>query len=168
VRAAREALETGNVEGVLPWLGEAAERQAGEALTRARLARGQSPEARDVADRYFVDTIARFYCIAVDEVFMGVAPPGEDLGPAFPLVDRAVRRGELQPVLDMLHRAIDRSVRARWKDVALTKKRYTPGNTEAGRRYAAAYAVFADYVAAIFEVTAWEPPFELAGPEEVY
>jgi hypothetical protein len=53
VSAARSALEKGDVTVVLKWVRSEDEKEIGEVFQKVLVARKGSPEAKDIADRYF-------------------------------------------------------------------------------------------------------------------
>src|SRR5262245_870889 len=59
IKAAREALETGNVNLVLIWVKKDDETAIDKAFKQALVVRKQSPEAKEMADMYFFETLVR-------------------------------------------------------------------------------------------------------------
>src|SRR4029453_4731890 len=59
--AAVKALETKNVNLILPYVPAATEVELTAAFEQALIARGKGPEAKALADRYFMETAVRLH-----------------------------------------------------------------------------------------------------------
>ena len=90
VRAARRALEVSDVDLVLPYVHADGEREVRDAFDLATKARAASPEARDVADRWFFETVVRVHRAGEGATFTGLQPAGLDVGPVIPVAERAL------------------------------------------------------------------------------
>ena len=77
----RRALETGNVNIALKWVHQADEEEVRDAFTRAVAVRDLSPEARDLADRYFLDVLIRVHRAGERAGFDGGKPTGTHVPP---------------------------------------------------------------------------------------
>jgi hypothetical protein len=93
VQAARKALETGEVNLVLIWVQKPDEAEIKRAFDHAQTVRKLSAEARELADRYFFETLVRIHRAGEGAPFTGLKPAGRDLGPAIPAADNALRDG---------------------------------------------------------------------------
>ena len=93
VQAAQKALETGNVNLVLIWVQKPDEAEIKRAFDHAQAVRKLSAEARELADRYFFETLVRIHRAGEGAPFTGLKPAGRDLGPAIPAADNALRDG---------------------------------------------------------------------------
>ena len=85
----RRALETGNVNIALKWVHQGDEQEVREAFTRAVAVRDLSPDAREVADRYFLDVLIRVHRAGEGAGFDGIKPAGTHV----PAAGRRRRRG---------------------------------------------------------------------------
>ena len=101
VPAARKALETGNIN-LLVSVQKPDEAEIKRAFDHAQAVRKLSAEARELADRFFFETIARAHCTGEGAPFTGLKPAGGDLGPAIPAADAALRDGNVDGVLKLL------------------------------------------------------------------
>lgn len=81
VKAAQKALRTGNINLVLIWVGKGDEVEVREAFRKTAAVRRQSPQARELADRYFFGTLVRLHRAGEGEPFTGLKPARRDLGP---------------------------------------------------------------------------------------
>jgi hypothetical protein len=93
VKAAQKALETGNVNLVLIWVQEADEPEVRKAFAQTMAVRKLGPEAKELADRYFFETLVRMHRAREGAAYTGLKPAGRDLGPAIPAADRALEDG---------------------------------------------------------------------------
>ncbi len=94
VSAARLALETDEVDLILPYVDADGEHELRDAFDRARKVRTLGGEARDVADRWFFETAVRVHRAGGEGApFTGLKPAGGlDVGPVIPTAERAWKR----------------------------------------------------------------------------
>jgi hypothetical protein len=145
VKAAQRALEKGNVNLALIWVLQKDEREVTAAFQRAVAVRKLSREARELADRYFFETLVRLHRAGEGESYEGLKPAGRDLGPAIPAADKAIDTGSIQPLLGLFPAASHTGVRERFA-AAAARKNYKMNDVEAGREYVKAYVSFMHYV----------------------
>ena len=86
---AKKALETGNVNLVLPWVRAEDATEITHAFD-AMSVRKLGPQARELADRHFFETLVRIRRAGEGVSFTGLKPAGSDLGPSIPTADRAL------------------------------------------------------------------------------
>jgi hypothetical protein len=84
VQLAIKALDSGNVNYVLPWVQENDEPEIRRAFEHAVSVRKLSPDAKALADRHFFETLVRIHRAGEGAPFTGLKPAGRDLGPAIP------------------------------------------------------------------------------------
>lgn len=77
-KAVQKALETGNVNLVLPYAPAAAEAELQATFAEARKVRALGPDARKLADRLFLETAIRLHRAGEGAAFTGVKPTGID------------------------------------------------------------------------------------------
>jgi hypothetical protein len=112
--AAVAALEAGNVNLVLPYAPAEVEPELERAFHQARIVRGQSAEAKVLADRYFMETAVRLHRAGEGAAYTGLKPAGMGFGPAIPATEKALASGEVGPVVALLTEEIATGVRARF------------------------------------------------------
>ena len=93
--AVSKALETGNVNLVLPYAPASAEKELREAFAQARQVRTLGPDARALADRSFLETAIRLHRAGEGAPYTGLKPAGHDFGPVIPAAEHAVETGDL-------------------------------------------------------------------------
>ncbi len=150
VKAAQEALETGNVNLVLIWVQEKDEAQIKEAFNNTIAVRKLSPEAKELADMYFFETLVRVHRAGEGAPYTGLKPAGLDLGTAIPAADEALKTGSPDKLVKLLTDATENGTREEFSKV-MEKKHSSANNVSAGREYIEAYVPFIHYVERVYE-----------------
>ena len=140
----RRALETGNVNIALKWVHEADESQVRDAFTRAAAVRGLSPEARDLADRYFLDVLVRVHRAGEGAGFDGIKPSGTDVPPQVVAADEALELRRIDPLRGLVADERWAELQRRF-DRAVALKDFDVDDLQAAREYVAAYVSFFKY-----------------------
>lgn len=156
VKAARQALEKEDVNRVLIWVKSADEPAIREAFKRTLVVRKLGPEAKDLADRWFFETLVRLHRTGEGAPYTGLKPAGQDLGPAIPAADKALESGNLAPLTGLLTEAARTRLNECFKE-ALSAKKYAPGDVAAGRRYVESYVAFIHRAEAIWQAATLSP-----------
>lgn len=131
VRAARRALETGNVTLVLPYVPRAGEREIIDAFDKVVATRKTGAAGREVADRYFFETVVRIHRAGEGAPFTGLKPAGLDVGPIIPVAERAIEGGNRQALEDALVGAVRAELAERFAALDGLHKGAEPGVDEA-------------------------------------
>ncbi|MDO9496691.1 MAG: DUF6448 family protein [Nocardioides sp.] len=140
----RRALETGNVNIALKWVHQGDEEEVREAFTRAAAVRDVSPEARDVADRYFLDVLIRVHRAGEGAGFNGIKPAGAHVPPQVVAADQALERGSVDPLRGLV-------ADERWEELerrfhrAVALKGFDVDDLTAARDFMDAYVSFFKY-----------------------
>jgi hypothetical protein len=150
VKAARKALETGNVNAVLIWVQKKDEDEVREAFKKVLTVRKLSPEAAALTDMYFFETVVRLHRGGEGAPYTGLKPAGRDLGPAIPAADRALESGSAEPLLKLLTESVQEGIHEHFED-AVAKKDFSKDDIEAGRAYVKAYVEYVHYVERLYE-----------------
>jgi hypothetical protein len=153
VKAAQKALVERNIDLVLLWVNENTEAELKSAFEKTLVVRQLNAEARELADRYFFETLVRLHRAGEGAPYTGLKPAGRDLGPAIPAADKALETGTLEPLVHFLSEATEQNLRRRF-NAALEKKKKAPGNVEAGRAFVRAYVDYIHYVERLHEAAA--------------
>lgn len=148
VQAARQALDRGDPNPVLIWVQPADEPAIRAAFEEAIAVRRLGGAAREMADRYFFETLVRLHRAGEGAPYTGLQPAGRDLGPAIPLADRAVASGSSADVSAFLAEELAQGVRDRFAELQ-RRRHYPAGDLAAGRQYIASYVSFIHYVEGI-------------------
>src|SRR5690606_15115569 len=99
--------------------------------------RARGGEARELADRYFFETLVRVHRAGEGEPYTGLKPAGRDLGAAIPPADRAPETGSLAELEALLVEAVRHGLRERFHAAAAARD-FAPTEVEAGRAFVAA------------------------------
>ncbi len=95
VQAAGKALETANVNLVLPVAPKKVEDELKKAFDQTLRVRRESEEARELADRWFFETAVRLHREGEGAPYSGLKPAGLDWGPVVPKADSLSRNKTL-------------------------------------------------------------------------
>ena len=166
VTAARNALETGDVTLVLPWVPETGDPDIRAAFHRTLAVRQLSAEAKALADLYFYETVVRVHRAGEGEPYTGLKPVGQDLGPAIAAADRAIEAGASGPLVELITGAATASIHERFEAVLRAKRAAAPQDVAAGRRFVAAYVSFIHYVEQLYEAAATSTADHRSEPAE--
>jgi hypothetical protein len=149
VRAAQKAIESANANLALIWVRKSDEPEIRTAFQKTLAVRKLSPEARELADRYFLETLVRLHRAGEGEPYTGLKPAGRNLGPAIPAADKAIEAGSVEPLLKLLPTAAHAAVRKRF-NALLANKSYNKDDVDAGREYVKAYVQFIHHVEELY------------------
>ena len=134
VTAAQTALKTGNLNHVLIWVRPEDATQIKAAFDEALVVRKLSPQAENLADRSFFETLVRVHRAAEGAPFTGLKPAGRDLGPAIPAADNAIKTGKDDDLKRLLIKEVQEGVATRFQHLQ-EKKNFAVDNVTAGRDY---------------------------------
>jgi len=150
VAAARLALDEGDPNGVLIWVQPQDEAEVRHSFQEAVEVRRLSPQAREMADRYFFETLVRLHRAGEGASFTGLKPAGRDLGPVIPLADNAVASGSERELSALLREEVEHGVRDRFADLQ-RKRGFAADDLAAGREYVSSYVAFVHYAEGLYE-----------------
>jgi hypothetical protein len=119
--AALKALETKNVNLILPYAPAEAEAELAAAFGQALVVRTKGPEAKALADRYFMETAVRLHRAGEHAPYTGLQPAGTDFGPAIPAAEKALESGALEPVLTLISQEVARGITKRFEQARAKK-----------------------------------------------
>lgn len=145
VTDARRALESGNVNLVLIWVQKGDDASIREAFGHASAVRKLGPQARELADRHFFETLVRVHRAGEGASFTGLKPAGSPPAPGIAAADRAIEKGSADEVLGSLRRETEREIRKRFATLTAAKT-LDKNDVEGGRAYVRAYVEFIHFV----------------------
>jgi hypothetical protein len=152
VAAARRALETRDVNHVLVWVQPKDQTEVEQAFQATLKMRALSAEAKELADRYFFETVVRLHRAGEGAPYTGLKPAGHDLGPAIPAADKALAEASLDQLQQLLTNAVQAGLREHYQR-ALANKKFRSDDLAAGRRYVEAYVEYVHFVKRIYEAS---------------
>jgi uncharacterized protein DUF6448 len=150
VKAAQKALDTQNVDLVLVWGRPEDESEIRAAFNKTLTVRTLGQMAKELADRYFYETVVRLHRAGEGAPYTGLKPAGRDLGPAIPAADQAIESRSLSSLEKLLAPALSERLRAHFEE-AVSLRGYQAGDVKAGREYVKAYVEFIHYVERLYE-----------------
>ena len=80
------------------------------AFEKARSVRALSPEAREMADNYFFETVVRVHRASEGAPYTGLKPAGLDEGPVIPVAEEAIETGSPDALVDLLCATVQEEV----------------------------------------------------------
>lgn len=113
VTAARQALDAADVDLVLPYVHTDGIAEVQDAFDHVSTVRALGPAAREVADRWFFETVVRVHRAGEGAAFTGLKPAGLDVGPVIPAAERALESGSVDGLVDVLCDAVRHEVERR-------------------------------------------------------
>jgi hypothetical protein len=150
VTLAKRALETGNVNLVLPWVRHEDEAEIRRTFEHAVSVRSLGSQAKELADTFFFETLVRVHRASEGASYTGLKPAGLDLGPAIPAADKALETGSTDAVETLLIGEIRKGLRTHFH-AASSRRKFDPNDVAAGRDYVHAYVPYIHYVEGLWE-----------------
>lgn len=145
IATAKTALEKGDVTPVLKWVKKENEGEIRDAFKKTMGVRTKGPEAKDLADMYFFETLVRVHRAGEGAPYTGLKPAGTDLGPAIAGADKALETGSADEVVKLIANDVSAGIRDRFA-IAYEKKKHADESVEAGREFVEAYVTYVHYV----------------------
>ncbi|HEU5102346.1 MAG TPA: DUF6448 family protein [Roseiflexaceae bacterium] len=134
VKAAMRALEAQNVDLILPYVPKDSEAEVRTAYQQVMRVRKHGVEARELADRYFFETVVRIHRAGEGAPYTGLKPAGLDPGPIIPIAERAIERGVPDELLTVLAHMVQNEVKQRFERM-MQLQRHAEHSVEAARAY---------------------------------
>jgi len=151
ISAARKALDTRNVNLVLPWIPAADEQQIRSVFDHAIAVRKLDPVAKELADQFFFETLVRIHRAGEGAPFAGLKPAGRDVAAVIPAADRAIEDGSIDRVLKLLTDAVRDGLHKRFHAVQ-HRKDFDTNDVRAGREFVQAYVPYVHYVEGLWQI----------------
>ncbi len=143
VATARAALEKSDVTPVLKWVRKEHEAEIKDQFKKTLAARKQGKESKELADRYFFETLVRIHRAGEGAPYTGLK--SEPAEPIIQAADKAIDSGSADQLAKHVSEAVAGGIRERFNRVKETKK-HADESTEKGREFVEAYVVFTHYV----------------------
>ena len=144
VTEAKAALEKGDVTPLLKWVKKGHEKEIQTAFRKTLAVRSKGPEAKELADTYFFETLVRVHRAGEGAPYTGLKPAGQ-VEPPVAAADKAIAGGSVDKLAGKIGAAAEKGVKKRFKRLMAAKKRKNE-SVEAGRKYVEAYVIFVHYV----------------------
>jgi hypothetical protein len=147
VADARTALSQGEVTPVLKWVNPGHEKEIREAFAETMAVRRLNPEAENLADRYFFETLVRIHRAGEGAPYTGLKPAGT-VEPVIAKADQALAQGNVDGLVKAIFAHTGEGIRERFRH-ALETRKHAGETVEAGREYVAAYVQYVHYLEGI-------------------
>ncbi len=144
VTDAKQALDKGDVTPALKWVTKENEDEIRKAFQRTLAVRAKGPEAKELADLWFFETLVRIHRAGEGAPFTGLKPAGE-VEPIVAAADKALESGSADDLAKHIAEAVVAGIRKRFAE-AVKAKDHAAHSVEMGRRFVAAYVEFVHYV----------------------
>lgn len=138
---AKKAISQNNVNVVLKWVPAASEAEIKDAFSQTMKVRVLNKDAKDLADKYFYDTLVRIHRNGEGVAFTGVKPVGAPIDKKVKAADKSIEAGNLAPLKGLVPKDDMPELTERFKKV-MSLKNFDDNNVEAGREYIEAYVQF--------------------------
>lgn len=141
---AKAALESGDVSPVLAWVQPGDEAAIKSAFSKTRDVRKLGPQAAQLADMWFFETLVRVHRAGEGAPYTGLKPAGsaEELIKA---LDKSVEKGDITALAGKISGHAEQSITEKFTKV-MELKAMAGQSVEKGRAYVAAYVEFMHYV----------------------
>ena len=130
---------------VLVWVQPKDEAEVQRAFAEAVAVRKLGTQAREMADRYFFETLVRIHRAGEGAPYTGLKPAGRDIGPAVPLADKAIASGSDRELASFIAQEVEHGVQERFARLQ-AKRNFRSDDLAAGRTFVASYVAFVHYV----------------------
>lgn len=152
VEAARLALERADVTPVLKWVPKEHEQEIRDAFSQTLAVRVKGKKARELADRFFFETLVRVHRAGEGAPYTGLKSAGT-VEPAIVAADKALQTASVDTLADKISNAVREGIKKRF-DAALEKKKHADDSVEAGRDFIEAYVQYVHFIEGIHNLVA--------------
>lgn len=146
ITTAKQALEKGDVTPVLKWVKKDDEAQIKEVFKKTLAVRAKGPEAKELADQYFFETLVRIHRAGEGAPYTGLK--SGPIEPIEAMADKALATGNINELADKIAAHAKEAIKERFAKANLAKKS-ADKSVEAGREYVEAYVTYLHYVLGI-------------------
>ena len=141
---AKKAIEKNNVNYVLKWVLPDNENEIKAAFALIMKVRTLSPEALELSDKYFFETLVRIHRNGEGVPFTGVKPSGTPIDENIKAADKSIELGNLTPLEKLVPKENLAELKKRFERV-MSLMNFDVNDVKAGREYIEAYVQFFHY-----------------------
>lgn len=154
--AAKEALDTGDMEKVLIWVGKEQEQELEEKFRQSLAVYNIGGDSRELAKKYFMETAVRLHREAEGMPFSGLKPASSN--PVdIEVAEKALETGNLEPVKRLFTEKIQEEI-SKWFEQVLIAKKNKGTSVAAGREWADNYVRYITYIHKLYQTIQAGPP----------
>ena len=140
---ARAALEKGDVTPILKWVKKDNEAEIKAAFTKAVAVRAKGPEAKALADQYFLETLIRLHRAGEGAPYTGIKD--EPVEPIVAMADKALADGSADEMIKKISGHMAAAIKEKFTK-AVEAKKNKDKSVEEGREFVEAYVIYVHYV----------------------
>ncbi len=142
-KAAQAAFEKRDITPILKWVKKEKEKEIQDLFEKTLIVRNKGKEAQEIADMYFLETLARLHRADKDESYAGLKPE-RVVEPVVTEADKVLENGSVDALVKLITGEVLKGIRERFDKVKKAKK-HADHSVAAGREYAEAYVQFTHY-----------------------
>lgn len=143
---AKAALEKGDVTPILKWIKADTSIEIKDAFAKAVVVRAKGPEAKELADQYFLETLVRLHRAGEGAPYTGIKD--EPVGSIVALADKALADGSADDLVKKITAHVAKAIEEKFVK-ALEAKKNKDKSVDAGREFVEAYVTYMHYVEGI-------------------
>jgi hypothetical protein len=114
--------------------------------------RAKGREARELADRFFFETLVRVHRGGEGAPYTGLKPAGS-VEPAIAAADKALQGESVDALAEKIGNAVRNEIKKRFKE-AVEKKKHAEDSVEEGREFVDAYVQYVHFIEGIHNMVA--------------
>lgn len=160
---AKAALEKCDVTPILKWVKKENEAEIKQAFAEAVAVRAKGPEPKEMADRYFVETLVRLHRAGEGAPYSGIKD--EPVEPIVAIAEKALRDGSPEEVIMTISDHMAEAIREKFNK-ATTAKKDKDKSVETGREFVDAYVTYMHFVEGIHAAILSSPTHHRETPGE--
>jgi len=141
IKDARQAIVLNNINYALKWVSSKNEAEIKNVFNLMMKVKELSPEAKELAEKYFFETLVRVHRSGEGVPYTGVKPSGTPIDEKILAADKSIEFGNLSPLTGMESKEKLPELTKRF-DKVMSLKNFDVNNVEAGREYIEAYVQF--------------------------
>lgn len=143
---AKAALESGDVTPILKWVKKDSEAEIKAAFAQAVAVRAMGPEAKELADHYFLETLVRLHRAGEGAPYTGIKD--EPVEPIAAMADKALADGSADEMIKKMSGHMAAAIKEKFTK-AVEAQKNKDKSVEAGRKFVEAYVVYVHYIEGI-------------------
>jgi len=143
IAEARAALEKGDATPILKWIRQDDETEITTAFAKTIAVRAKGSEAKELADRYFLELVVRLHRAGEGEPFTGIKD--EPVEPIVAMADRSLVDGSADEMIRQINAHMAAAIGERFRK-ALEAKKNKDSSVAAGREFVEAYVAYMHFV----------------------
>jgi hypothetical protein len=133
VTAAKETLEAGDVNLILPYVPKDGEAEIARAFEKMMKIRADEA-VREIADLYFFETVVRIHRMGEGASYTGLKPAGLSEGPVIPVAEEAIESGSPDELINVLSNMLREEITDRFHHM-LHLKEHADKSVDDAREY---------------------------------